>query len=202
MKPVRRSFPKKPHSGRRGFTLIELLCAIVVLAILATLSFPLLGSFKERTRSFSCQSNLKGLGAGSAAYMTDHGNRWPQISAPEASSTGVSSSGSGSDPAGVAVATSFASQWIAALAPYGISDKTWRCPSIEAKISSSSGPSGLQAKRLDYVPTSFDSSPGSAYQWPGHPWFIERGPTHGSGPNLLLTNGRVVSMQQLVKEIQ
>ena len=158
----------------------------------------MLGSFKERARSYSCQTNLKGLGAGVAAYMTDHANAWPQISAPEPPSAEPPASSSGS----VSQSTAFATKWIEALAPYGVAEKTWHCPSLDARIASRSGASALQTKRLDYVPTSFDPSPGGAYQWPGHPWFIERSPIHGNGANLLLTNGRVVSMAELIKEIR
>jgi prepilin-type N-terminal cleavage/methylation domain-containing protein len=62
-----------------GFTLLELLCALAVLAILVTLAAPLAGRFRTRTQGLQCAANLKGLGVGAAAYLTDHNDIWPQI---------------------------------------------------------------------------------------------------------------------------
>jgi prepilin-type N-terminal cleavage/methylation domain-containing protein len=175
-----------------GFTLLELLCALVVIAILATLSAPLAGSFRARTQGLQCVTNLKGLGTGAAAYMTDHNNTWPQIVRAEADDSNVSP---GQREAEVTA------KWIEALAPYGVTDKTWRCPTIEAKMRANGAPGAVNAKRLDYSPTQFDKEPGSALQWPSHPWFIERTPSHGLGPRLLQANGRVVSMEDLLQEL-
>ena len=175
-----------------GFTLLELVCALAVLAILATLGAPLAGRFRDRAHGLRCSANLKGLGAAAAAYMTDHNVCWPQIA-------------SGTSPSSTAGRQSGESQnaapWIAALAPYGVAEKTWRCPTIEAKIATHGKSEALKMKRLDYVPTQFGSQPGSARLWPTHPWFIERSPNHGLGPKILLTNGRVVSMEDLLKEL-
>ncbi len=177
-----------------GFTLLELLCALAVIAILATLSAPLAGNFRTRAQGLQCVTNLKGLGTSVAAYMTDHNDSWPQI-------TRTDSSGSNSATADGQQEETTAGKWIAALSPYGVTEKTWRCPTIEAKIKTNGTTEALKAKRLDYVPTQFDKEPGSARQWPSHPWFIERTPSHGLGPMLLQANGRVVSMQDLLKEL-
>lgn len=176
-----------------GFTLLELLCVVAVLSILATLCVPLASHFRARTQGLQCVSNLKGLGAGTAAYLNDHNNCWPQI---------VGANSVGPSPTEGQQEDTAAAQWIGALSPYGITEKTWRCPTIEGKIGVNGTPEALKRKRLDYVPTQFDKEPGAALQWSTHPWFIERTPNHGLGPNLLQASGRVVSMEELLKEIR
>ena len=175
-----------------GFTLLELLCALAVLAILVTLAAPLAGRFRTRTQGLQCAANLKGLGVGAAAYLTDHNDIWPQI-ASDTSLSPAAGKQSGESQS--------AARWIEALAPYGIAEKTWRCPAIEAKIATHGKSEALKMKRLDYLPTQFGPQPGSARLWPSHPWFIERSPNHGLGPKILLTDGRVVSMEDLLKEL-
>ncbi len=182
-------------SSRRhpcGFTLLELLCALAVIAILATLAAPLAGGFRSRSQGLQCAANLKGLGAGVSAYMNEHNNMWPQIVTADSADSLPSSGRKDEITAG---------KWIAALAPYGVTDTTWRCPTIEGRIKSKGTPEALITKRIDYVPTQFSEDPGSASQWPSHPWFIERAPSHGQGPKLLQANGRVVSMEDLLKEL-
>lgn len=169
----------------RGFTLLEILGSLLVLGILVTICMPVIGKFRERAQGVQCAANLKALGAGAAAYLSDHGDVWPQIP-PElqaGAAGGVSST---------------AVRWIAALEPYGIPEKTWRCPSLESKMAAKGNPAALNRRRIDYVPTTFGALPGSARQWPTHPWFLERSALHGTGPNIFLANGSVVSMNELL----
>ncbi len=183
------------HAARhpRGFTLLELLCGLAVVSILLTLSFPVLGKFKVRAQSRKCVSNLAGLGVGVKAYMADHNNCWPQIRA-------VSSTADA--PEGTRASDDFAEQWIKVLGEYGISETTWHCPAIEGKIVANGTKEALKRKRLDYAPTQFSGEPGIAVKWAEHPWFIERTPIHGLGPNMLLSNGKVVSLEDLLKNLR
>lgn len=177
---------------RGGFTLLELLCALAVVAILATLAAPMAGNFRARAQGLQCVNNLKGLGAASLAYMNDHENRWPQVARPEPEGQGAADT-QREDVTAV--------RWIETLAPYGVGEKTWRCPTIEGQIRANGKASATERKRIDYVPTCFNAEPGSAMQWPTHPWFIERNPSHGLGPKLLLADGRVLSMEDLLKQL-
>jgi prepilin-type N-terminal cleavage/methylation domain-containing protein len=177
---------------RSGFTLLEILCAVVVVAILATLVAPMAGNYRARAQGLQCVNNLKGLGAASLAYMNDHENRWPQVA--------LASSGE-QDSTAVQREDENAVRWIETLAAYGVGEKTWRCPTIEGRIQANGKADAVERKRIDYVPTRFDAEPGSAIQWPNHPWFIERTPSHGLGPKLLLADGRVVGMEDLLKEL-
>jgi prepilin-type N-terminal cleavage/methylation domain-containing protein len=175
-----------------GFSLLELLTAVAVLGILATLTVPMAGWFRARSQGLKCAANLKGLGLGVSAYMQDNENRWPQIALSSSETIGKTD-----DPS----QTAGSQKWIAALAPYGIAENTWRCPTVEANIKTHGRPEAIRMKRIDYMPTPFGSEPGSARQWPTHPWFIERSPNHGLGPKILLTSGRVVDMEELLREL-
>ncbi len=55
----------------RGFTLIELLVTIAIIAILASILFPVFARARENARRASCQSNLKQLALGALMYAQD-----------------------------------------------------------------------------------------------------------------------------------
>lgn len=178
-----------------GFTMLEIATVMVILGILSTLIFPVVKGFSERAEALKCMEHLKGLGLGAQAYIVDH-RCWPQIS-PEKKETGNSDAAPLSNSAQV-----FAEKWIAALAPYAIDEKTWRCPSVEKQIRLQGKKEALDKKRIDYIPTSFDTNPDSPTQWPKHPWFIERGSLHGAGQNLLFADGSISNMAELVKSMR
>ncbi len=60
-----------------GFTLIEILVVIAIIAILASILFPVFARVRESARSTSCQSNLKQLGLAFTQYAADNGGRMP-----------------------------------------------------------------------------------------------------------------------------
>lgn len=64
-----------------GFTLTEMLIVIVIIAILAALLFPLSKRIRENAKSANCMQNLRQIGIGLNAYITDKNGRFPNGSA-------------------------------------------------------------------------------------------------------------------------
>jgi len=177
------------HDRTSGFTLLEIASVMVILGILATMAVPMYSNFRTSAEGRQCEANLKGLGIGMNAYLADHG-AWPQISTNSPAPQAVG------DGSGDPQASSPAAQWIAALASYGISEKTWHCPTVDRHIVLAGNADVHKYKRIDYLPTNFGAQD-NPRQWPEHPWFIEQGSTHGGGPNLLLTDGTVTNVDKL-----
>lgn len=96
-----------------GFTLIELLVVISIIAVLASILFPVFARARENARRASCQSNLKQIALGMAMYQQDYDGKISQ-------NLGADKSGaSESNPYG----------WVDALQPYIKSTQIFQCPS-------------------------------------------------------------------------
>jgi prepilin-type N-terminal cleavage/methylation domain-containing protein len=174
---------KRNHwpGGRRreGFTLLELLTVMVVVAILVTMLLPAFGSLQGKAELQSCVGNLKGLYTAASSYVQDQGH-WPQIETRDVHR-----------PA-------YAQAWIATFKPYGIAEINWVCPTVQRKLRK---PDLTQSDnvRIDYIASPFDDGPRTAYKWPTHPWFMERGDVHGDGQMVIFTNSEVKSLKEIVR---
>ena len=167
-----------------AFTLLEVTTTVLVIAILALISAPVYSNFQGKAQRLKCGENVKSIGLGISAYLADY-QKWPQIAVetrrPEASQADSAE----------------AAQWINLLNPYGIPEANWHCPTIESQIRGSGNKNALKAKRIDYAPTSFGSDPDAPRKWPKHPWLVERGAPHGTGPWILLSDGSLVTFEDI-----
>jgi len=63
--------------GRTGFTLIELLVVVAIIAVLASILFPVFQRARESARRTKCASNLKQLGLAMHMYACDYDDLIP-----------------------------------------------------------------------------------------------------------------------------
>lgn len=63
-----------------GFTLIELLVVIGIIAVLAMMLLPAIGTVKKSAQSIKCLSNLRQIGMGMQGYMQDFDGQLPTVS--------------------------------------------------------------------------------------------------------------------------
>jgi prepilin-type N-terminal cleavage/methylation domain-containing protein len=171
------ALPRLDANSRRhaAFTAIELLITIAVIAILVVLLFVALSSMPARAQRVQCMTNLRSLYVATESYIQQNGS-WPQIPI--------------SDDDSDTAEQSYASAWIAALKPFGPSEKTWICPTVQNLLHN---PDYMKAEnvRIDYMSTPFDDKTMSPHQWPKQPWFIETADVHGNGNLIIFTDGSI-----------
>ncbi len=68
----------KHLSSGSGFSLVELLTVIAIIAILASIIFPVMSAVKNRANESSCMSNLKQIAIGVQMFKTDN-RKYPGI---------------------------------------------------------------------------------------------------------------------------
>jgi prepilin-type N-terminal cleavage/methylation domain-containing protein/prepilin-type processing-associated H-X9-DG protein len=128
-------------SRARAFTLIEILVVISIIAIIATILFPVFARARENARRASCMSNLKQLTLGCMMYVQDYDDRLYSYLAPN--NTNV---------------------WDMAYAPYlaDITSNLFYCPSSNNRFK------GKRPSHLNNNSTSYDvyySDYGFAMMW-------------------------------------
>ncbi|MDB6174699.1 MAG: hypothetical protein JWL59_4010 [Chthoniobacteraceae bacterium] len=165
---------------RSAFTLLEILTVLVVMMILVTLLIPALSSLKNRAELASCTSNLKSLYVGANSYVQEQGH-WPQVGTKDIRSP------------------VYTEAWVAALARYGVSRKSWICPTMQRLMKSPDYEKG-KGVRVDYFATPFGDGAQTPYKYMTQPWFIERGNVHGNGNLVIFTDGSVVSLNDIAKD--
>lgn len=159
---------------------MELMTVMVIISILMVLLLKLTDTMRARAEKASCVANLRNLYAGAAGYVMDRGE-WPQI-------------------AGDLVrkdSKEYAKLWINALAPYGISQQNWLCPTQHRSLNAPDMTND-ENRRLDYNATPFDSKPNTPYLWPKQPWFVEHASSHDGGPLLILTDGKIITLREAI----
>jgi type II secretory pathway pseudopilin PulG len=162
-------------------TILELAVVIVIIAILASLTLPIMSSFNARADEAKCLANLRNLYLGASGYMQLNGS-WPQISNDLIAT----------DP------KTYSKLWVTALTPHGIPHQAWICPTIQRDTGIAMSEIDKEANyRVDYLGVSFDDHPSSPYPETAYPWFIEMAGFHGRGNLLIMSDGSTTSLSDL-----
>src|SRR4051794_10074908 len=66
-----------PNHKSFAFTLIELLVVISIIAILASISVPVLGKMQENGRTTKCANNLRQIGVAMFSYAGENDGEFP-----------------------------------------------------------------------------------------------------------------------------
>jgi type II secretory pathway pseudopilin PulG len=174
---------RSESSFRRGqaFTLLEIVAVLLILTILSLLFVPNLAGYLRRAGEVRCSANMRAINIGLRGYLQDHKSVWPQ----------------GPSPLEEKAWEQF---WLTSLAPYGISARDWRCPTINGAFAQAGTPDAKRPK-VHYIPTLFSAEPDIANRWPTQPWLIERSDAHGSGPLICFPDGSVKSANRVLAEI-
>jgi prepilin-type N-terminal cleavage/methylation domain-containing protein len=163
----------------RSFTLLELIAVVSILAVLATIVIvvsPMVFKSVERVR---CMGNLRSLHAALGTYLSDN-NRWPQL------------------PKDVAMnSPQEDAWWRETLKAYGMTDKTWHCPTLSRTAKQKNMQEALAENH--YLPTLFDAAPATPYRWPAMPWAMEVGNNHGSGLLIVTMGGTVLTYDEFYR---
>lgn len=173
-------FATGSEAPTRAFTVLELLTVVVVISILAVMLFPIIGSLRERGEKVKCISNLRSLHIAANTYIQAKGN-WPQIGSALMATDNKE----------------YARLWIAALAPFGITEQVWVCPTVQ-RLSGAPDLKDPQHRRVDYIATPFDDKQFTPFKWAAQPWFAERG-SHGDGNLVIFADGSVKSLGDIVR---
>jgi type II secretory pathway pseudopilin PulG len=152
----------------------------IVIAILAILTLPVISRLRERAQRAQCAANLRNLYVAADLFVQQNGS-WPQITY---SSDGASSS------------QEYANAWINALESFGVTRKTWICPTIQSLLQNPDYSTQTNA-RVDYIAMPFDDKPMTPHQWPRQPWFVESGDVHGNGNLIVFTDGSISDLKTI-----
>src|SRR5947209_14597781 len=158
-------------------TLMELLGVFLIIGILALLLVPTISGFRARAQRAQCMTNLRSLYAATELFIQQNGS-WPQIASEDSDENDQAS----------------AAGWISALKPFGPSEKTWICPTIQ-NLMQNPDYTKSENVRVDYIATPFDDKPTTPHQWPRQPWFIETGDVHGYGNLIIFTDGSITDLR-------
>ena len=163
---------------RDAFTLVEMLVTLCIFSILIALSLPAAAKIRSKADEIVCISHLHNLWIAFSPCATDPLG-WPQL------------------PTNVVPGTLAEQQWWLTYSSnnLGLSPKDWMCPTV-ARAASHAGSNDV-VPLISYLPTLFDSKPGTANKWPSMPWFCEIGNVHGRGNLTVHTDGSVIASEPI-----
>lgn len=85
-----------------------------------------------------------------------------------------------------------------AVKEYGVTEKTWQCPTLARAIGSDLQDSASDVPKIHYTPAKFDESPLTPRKWAGMPWLMELSDIHHGGAIMIRTDGAVQSVDDAV----
>ena len=174
---------RRPPRPALAFTLLELLVVLGIVAVLVAISFPLSSQLQSRAQRVQCSANLRSLYVATELFVQQNGS-WPQIGESDDEDDTSADFGNG---------------WIGALKEFGVSEKTWICPTVQ-NLLSNPDLSKPENARVDYVATPFDDKPTTPHEWPRQPWFAEIGNVHRHGNLIIFTDGSISDLDTIVKK--
>jgi len=133
----------RPAGRAAAFTLIELLCVITIIAILASLLLPAIGTLSKRSESIRCANNLRTIGQAIQLYLGDNSQNFPMIN--PAVGTPI-----------YPVGTPGVTDMLTAFGKYGVTTSTLQCPS-DMKLGANSSYAQYQ-NSYDWKPTLDDEN--------------------------------------------
>ncbi len=170
---------RRTAAAGTGYTLLEILVVVVIIGILAVILIPVFSTFKARAQRVQCTANLRSLNIAANLFVQQNGS-WPQIPVGDPDSDDLS----------------YVQGWIAALAPFGPTQQTWVCPTVQSLLGNPDLSNPTHA-RLDYIPMPFDDKPTTPYRWSRYPWFIESADVHGNGNLVVFSDGSVSDLRTI-----
>ncbi len=153
---------------------------VVVISILAIMGVGVAKDIQRRAEHAKCAANLRSLYAAANVYVQDNSS-WPQVDYRLLRDD----------------ETAYYKSWMQKLEKYGLAQINWLCPTIQREMGNPDmkDPQNL---RIDYIASPFDDRPIAPFEYPHQPWFAERGDPHGKGNLIIMTNGQVVSLRELL----
>lgn len=163
-----------PHCrSSRGFTVLEILVVALIIAILATISFPMFSIIRAKAEDHTCSGNLKTLHIALNNYILDH-HQWPQV------------------PHEFSEDEEKVWKWFAKeLEASGADKKHWMCPTHYRSSIGALPAEDRPEYWSSYIPTQFDDHAMTPFRWRRQPWMMERGPGHGNGVKMLMQDSSI-----------
>jgi type II secretory pathway pseudopilin PulG len=160
-------------NSKSALTVTELIVVIGILGILIALYLPQISLLQNKSDEPKCIENLRNLYVGFASQATEDAS-WPQLP------TGTKPGSRQEEEYWL----SYSSNTL------NLSSNLWHCPTIDRAMRHHPPPKGKEPL-IHYLPTLFDSRPGTAYKFSGMPWLSEIANVHGHGNLIIGSDGNV-----------